>query len=185
MLPQPSASDLDLSLTSYPSLQMNLGQWGAAPSNPRFTAIHRGGAWNGCWATSSTRRRGLGEVRRCFRRDLNRPGELSSTGTVKWFKKIRHKVRGPLFFTLSPATNHSSVPLFFVSVFASGCAHVSHQSVSRWHEIHGGAAAAAHPWGAATALCLAHKESFVMKCMKSKAISLCCPNNVETQQQHC
>jgi len=52
-------------------------------------------------------------------------------------------------------------------------------------EIHGGAAAAAHPWGAATALCLAHKKSFVMKSMKSKTISLCCPDNVETQQQHC
>ena len=91
----------------------------AAAPPPRFTVIHRGGARMECGARTCTRRRGLDEVRRCFRRGLNRPGNGTQLARWKRFNKLRLKGQDPPFFTVSPATNHSPVVFFSVAVFIS------------------------------------------------------------------
>ena len=95
------------------------GAGAAVPSNTRFTVIHRGGARMECGARTCTRRRGLDEVRRCFRRGLNRPGNGTQLARWKRFNKLRLKGQDPPFFTVSPATNHSPVVFFSVAVFIS------------------------------------------------------------------
>ena len=68
----------------------------AAPP-PRFTVIHRGGARMECGARTCTRRRGLDEVRRCFRRGLNRPGNGTQLARGNGSTNSDSRAKTPLF----------------------------------------------------------------------------------------
>ena len=73
------------------------GAGAAVPSNTRFTVIHRGGARMECGARTCTRRRGLDEVRRCFRRGLNRPGNGTQLARGNGSTNSDSRAKTPLF----------------------------------------------------------------------------------------